>query len=144
MLTDKQLEVLNSLLGEAHMWHAMWVGETIRDDTEWRKPEEYHNGRIKEACKAINLVYNVVTRKLERSSLKPLLEQSRRGFLFGENNMETWLSDLAHTDLDAYMKLVYAPEDGAYRVDYSYYGNTAGPYTGALRTNYQHFEKMVC
>jgi hypothetical protein len=55
--------------------------------------------------------------------------------------METWLSDLAHTDLDAYMKLIYAPEDGAYRVDYSYYGNTAGPYAGSLRTNYQHFEK---
>jgi hypothetical protein len=65
-MTDKQLEVLNSLLGEAHMWHAMWVGETIRDDTDWQKPEEYHNGRIKDVCEAFNLVYNAVTRKLER------------------------------------------------------------------------------
>ena len=55
--------------------------------------------------------------------------------------METWLSDLAHTDLDAYMKLVYAPEDGAYRIHYEYRKNPAGPNQGTMRTNYQHFEK---
>jgi hypothetical protein len=64
-MTDKQLEVLNSLLNEAHLWHAMWIGETACSDKD-DDSKECQDERIKEACKAFNLLYNAVTRKLER------------------------------------------------------------------------------
>ena len=64
-MTDKQLEVLNSLLGECHMWHAMWVGETMFDESE-DDSKERQEERIKKACEAFNLIYDEATRKLER------------------------------------------------------------------------------
>ena len=64
-MTDKQLEVLNTLLNDCHYWHVMWIGETMFDESE-NDSKECQDERIKEACEAFNLVYNVVTHKLER------------------------------------------------------------------------------